>query len=601
MGPLLEEIAIFLAAAVIAVPIAQRLGLGSVLGYLAAGVVIGPWGLGLISDVEQVLHIAEFGVVLLLFIIGLEMQPRRLWALRKTIVGLGGSQVGLSAIVLGAAALFIMQLPPSAAVVAGLALALSSTAFALQLLAERGELTAKHGRAGFAILLFQDLAVVPILALLPLLTAGDEAVSFLGALWETVKIALVLVAMVVGGHYLLRPIFRLVAATRTPEIFTAMTLLIVVGTAVVMEAAGVSVALGAFVAGVLLADSEYRHELEANVDPFKDLLLGLFFIAVGMSINLGLIADRPLFLLALTGGLVAVKAAILLALARRHGLSWDASRALAAFLSQGGEFAFVILSAAVAGGLFVQAEADLLVATVTLSMVITPLFVKLVATYNHRHLRHSMPEFDTPDGSEHPVLIAGFGRVGQIVARLLRAKHIGFTALEINVDQVDFVRKYGNKVYYGDASRLELLRAAKADEARLFVLAIGNREASLRTARTVREHFPHLKIIARARNRKHAYELMDLGVTVLQRDTFLSSLELAGEALHALGLKTDEIERAKKLFRAHDERRLFEHYQAADDETRYAKVVMAAAQELEEQFERDAADHAQSDPEAGRR
>ncbi|MBS63664.1 monovalent cation:proton antiporter-2 (CPA2) family protein [Salinisphaera sp.] len=592
MEPLLEEIAIFLAAAVVAVPIAQRLGLGSVLGYLGAGVVIGPWCLGLISEVEDVLHIAEFGVVLLLFIIGLEMQPRRLWALRKTIIGLGGMQVGLSAAALALAASLLLELPVAPAIVAGLALALSSTAFALQLLAERGELTAKHGRAAFAILLFQDLAVIPILALLPLLSSGSESVSFLGALWETTKIALVMAAMVVGGHYLLRPIFRLVAATRMPEIFTAMTLLIVVGTAVVMNATGISVALGAFVAGVLLADSEYRHELEANVDPFKDLLLGLFFIAVGMSINLGLIAAQPLFLLGLTLGLIGVKAAILFILARRHRLSWSASRGLAAFLPQGGEFAFVILSTAVAGGLFVQAEADLLVATVTLSMVLTPLFVKLVAYYNDWRTPKSEPTFDTPDGSEHPVLIAGFGRVGQIVARMLRAKHIGFTALEINVHQVDFVRKYGNKVYYGDASRLELLRAAKAEEAKVFVLAIGNREASLATARAVREHFPHLKIIARARNRRHAYELMDLGITVLQRETFLSSLELAGDAMRMVGLKSDEIDRAKRLFRSHDEKRLFEHYEAADDETRYAKLVMEAAQELEEQFERDAADHA---------
>ncbi|ROO32949.1 monovalent cation:proton antiporter-2 (CPA2) family protein [Salinisphaera orenii] len=592
MGPLLDEIAIFLAAAVIAVPIAQRLGLGSVLGYLAAGVIIGPWALGLIGDVEQVLHIAEFGVVLLLFIIGLEMQPRRLWALRKTIIGLGGMQVGLSAAALALAASLVLEMPPVPAIVAGLALALSSTAFALQLLAERGELTARHGRSAFAILLFQDLAVIPILALLPLLTAGSESVSFLGALWETVKIALVLAAMVVGGHYLLRPIFRLVAATRMHEIFTAMTLLIVVGTAVVMEATGISVALGAFVAGVLLADSEYRHELEANIEPFKDLLIGLFFIAVGMSINLGLIAAQPLFLLALTAGLIGVKATILFVLGRRHGLSWPAARGLAAYLPQGGEFAFVILSTAVAGGLFVQAEADLLVATVTLSMVITPLFVKLVAYYNTWRMPKSEPAFETPEAAEHPVFIAGFGRVGQIVARLLRAKHVGFTALEINADQVDFVRKYGNKVYYGDASRLDLLRAAGIEQARLFVLAIGNREASLRTARTVREHYPDIQLIARARNRKHAYELMDLGVTVLQRETFLSSLELAGDALKALGFKPDEIKRAKTLFRAHDEKRLFEHYHAADDETRYAKLVMEAAQELEEQFERDAAEHA---------
>lgn len=592
MGPLLEEMAVFLAAAVIAVPIAQRLGLGSVLGYLLAGVAIGPWGLGLIGEVEQVLHIAEFGVVLLLFIIGLEMQPRRLWALRKTIIGFGGLQVGLTGALLALAAAVVMGMPAAPAAVAGFALALSSTAFALQLLAERGELTARHGRAAFAILLFQDLAVIPILALLPLLTAGNESVTLMGGLWQTVKIALVLGAMVVGGHYLLRPVFRLVAATRMPEIFTAMTLLIVVGTAVLMEALGISVALGAFVAGVLLADSEYRHELEANVDPFKDLLLGLFFIAVGMSINLGLIADRPLYLLALVAGLIAIKSAVLLVLARRQGLGWPAARSLAAYLPQGGEFAFVILSAAVAGGLFARAEADLLVATVTLSMVLTPMLVKLVAVYNNRQTPKNEPVFDTPDDTEHPVIIAGFGRVGQIVARVLRAKHIGFTALEINADQVDFVRKYGNRVYYGDASRLDLLRAARAEEAKVLVLAIGNLEASLATARMVRMHFPHLKMIARARNRRHAYLLMDLGVTVLQRETFLSSLELAGDTLSALGLKSGEVDHAKRLFRSHDEKRLFEHYDVSDDETRLATLAMEAESELEQQFERDARERA---------
>jgi len=592
LGPLLEEMAVFLAAAVIAVPIAQRLGLGSVLGYLLAGVAIGPWGLGLIGEVEQVLHIAEFGVVLLLFIIGLEMQPRRLWALRKTIIGFGGLQVGLTGALLALAAAVVMGMPAAPAAVAGFALALSSTAFALQLLAERGELTARHGRAAFAILLFQDLAVIPILALLPLLTAGNESVTLMGGLWQTVKIALVLGAMVVGGHYLLRPVFRLVAATRMPEIFTAMTLLIVVGTAVLMEALGISVALGAFVAGVLLADSEYRHELEANVDPFKDLLLGLFFIAVGMSINLGLIADRPLYLLALVAGLIAIKSAVLLVLARRQGLGWPAARSLAAYLPQGGEFAFVILSAAVAGGLFARAEADLLVATVTLSMVLTPMLVKLVAVYNNRQTPKNEPVFDTPDDTEHPVIIAGFGRVGQIVARVLRAKHIGFTALEINADQVDFVRKYGNRVYYGDASRLDLLRAARAEEAKVLVLAIGNLEASLATARMVRMHFPHLKMIARARNRRHAYLLMDLGVTVLQRETFLSSLELAGDTLSALGLKSGEVDHAKRLFRSHDEKRLFEHYDVSDDETRLATLAMEAESELEQQFERDARERA---------
>ncbi len=586
----LAEIAIFLSAAVIAVPIAQRLGLGSILGYLAAGVVIGPWGLGLIGEVEEVLHLAEFGVVLLLFVIGLEMQPRRLWALRKSIVGLGGLQVLLSALVLAVLAAWAMDLSPAAATVAGLALALSSTAFALQLLAERGELTAKHGRAAFAILLFQDLAVIPILALLPILTAGSEAVSLSGALWETGKIAGVLTIMVLGGHYLLRPVFRLVAATRMPEIFTAWALLVVIGTVLIMEATGISVALGAFAAGVLLADSEYRHELEANIDPFKDILLGLFFIAVGMSINLGIVSAQPVHIVLWTLGLLAVKSAFLYVLGRRNGLAPPAARSLAATLPQGGEFAFVILAAAVASGLFVQAQADRLVAVVTLSMALTPFLAMANGWLNRRlaQARQSASSFDMPEEPEQPVIIAGFGRFGQIVGRMLSAKRIGFTALEISPDQVDFVRNYGNKVYYGDASRLDLLRAAGAADAKIFVLAIGGLDASLRTARIVVRHFPHLKVYARARNRRHAYELMDLGITSLQREMFLDSLELSGQVFRGLGISNKETERAMQLFREHDEKRLFEHHDMADDESRMRQLALRAAEELEEQFTRDA-------------
>lgn len=593
MDASLTEITIFLLAAVVAVPIAQRLRLGSVLGYLLAGVVIGPWVLGLIGQVDEVLHIAEFGVVFLLFIIGLEMQPRRLWALRKAILGLGGLQVLATGIVLSVAATWWMQLPLAPAVVAGFALALSSTAFALQMLGERGELTSRHGRSAFAILLFQDLAVIPILALLPLLSVGHAEVTLLGGLEKTLKVALLMAGLVVGGHYVLKPVLRLVAATRMQEIFIAMTLLIVVGTSAIMDAAGISLALGAFVAGVLLADSEYRHELEANVDPFKDLLLGLFFIAVGMSINLGLFASQPLYLIELTAGLMLIKVFVLSVLARRNGLSWAASRNLAAYLSQGGEFAFVILSTAVASHLFVQSEADLLVATVTLSMVMTPFFVQAMALLNRwRSQDFEAPDYETPAAFEHPVIIAGFGRVGGVVARMLRAKGIGFVALEVNPEHVNFVRRFGAEVYYGDASRLEMLRAARADEASVFVLAIANVEASMRTVHMVQTHFPHLKIVARAYDRRHAYRLMHEGVTVLQRDTFPSSVALAGDTMRALGIKRDEVERAQKTFRAHDEARLAEQYAVADDEERLAHLARESAAELEEQFERDAREHA---------
>lgn len=588
----LPEIAIFLTAAVVAVPIAQRIGLGSILGYLAAGVVIGPWGLGLIGQVDEVLHMAEFGVVLLLFVIGLAMQPKRLWLLRKSIVGLGGLQVLLSAAVLGLLVLWSMDMSPAAATLAGLALALSSTAFSIQLLAERGELTSKHGRAAFAILLFQDLAVIPILALLPLLTIGLEAVSVAGAVRETVKVAVVITAMVVGGHYLLRPVFRLVAATRMPEIFTAWALLVVIGTALIMEKTGVSVALGAFVAGVLLADSEYRHQLQANIDPFKDILLGLFFIAVGMSINFGVVSAEPLRIVVWAFGLLLVKALLLYALGRRHGLSPAAARSLAAVLPQGGEFAFVILAAAVGSGLYMQIEADRLVAVVTLSMALTPVLAIATSWVNRRLAVGSVGEFDVPSEPEHPVIIAGFGRFGQIVARMLRAKKIGFTALEINPEQVNFARKFGNKVYYGDPSRLDLLRAAGAEDAKIFVLAIDDVDASLRIARTLVQHFPKIKIYARARNRQHAYQLMDLGITNLQRETFLDSLAMAGDVFRGLGISNSEVDRAMQLFRKHDEGRLYAYHEKTDDEAKMQQLAMRAAEELEEQLAQDEQVHA---------
>lgn len=443
MPPFIEEIATFLLAAVIAVPIAQRLGLGSVLGFLLAGVAIGPWGLNLGPDTGDVWHTAEFGVVLLLFVIGIELQPRRLWALRRVIFGIGGLQVGLSAVALAAAAMLLLGMAPASAIVAGLALALSSTAFALQLLSEQGELRTHHGRSAFAILLFQDLAVVPILALLPLLSVGGAGLDLSVALWQTLKVAVVLAVIVVGGHYLLRPVLRLMASTRIPEIFTAMALLIVIGIGLIMSFAGLSVALGAFVAGVLLADSEYRHQLEIAIAPFKGLLLGLFFIVVGMSINIGLILATPLYVAALTLGLMLIKSVVLYWLGRGSGLSVPVARKLSAILPQGGEFAFVILSAAMARGLFEAAQVDRLVAAVTLSMVLTPLLVKAINWFNSRHPDDKpTPANNWEDMPEHPVVIAGFGRVGQIVGRMLRARKIGFVALDNSPERIDFVRKY---------------------------------------------------------------------------------------------------------------------------------------------------------------
>lgn len=585
----LVQIAIFLTAAVVAVPIAQRLKLGAILGYLFAGAAIGPWGFGLIAGVENVLHIAEFGVVLLLFLIGLGMRPRRLWTLRRTILGLGAAQVGVSALLLTLGA-FMFGLPVASAVVVGLALALSSTAFALQIMSERREMGSRHGRAGFGVLLFQDLAVIPILAVLPLLAAGTAAIGLDDALLKTGKIAVVLTVMLVGGHYLLRPMFRLVAATRMPEVFMAWALLVVVGTAVIMETFGISVALGAFAAGVLLADSEYRAAMEANINPFKDLLLGLFFIGVGMSLNLGLLLAKPVEILLLTAALLAIKAVVLYLLGRRHGLAPESSRSFAAILPQGGEFAFVILAAATTAGVLVQDVRDEVVAIVTLSMGLTPAVVGAGAWLNRRLARYAatLPA-EAPAEPEHPVVIAGFGRIGQIVARLLTAKNIPFTALEIDPNIVDFVRRFGDKVYYGDASKLSLLRHAGAGDARVFVLAIGDPDASVRTAELVRRHYPHLKIVASARNRRHAFALTRVGVPVILREKFLTAVEMGDETLQALGLSRAEAQRSASLFRQYDQQLISDQAKLAADHD-VAKLVQLrkeAMAELEELFERD--------------
>ena len=576
---------------VVSVPLSKRLKLGAVLGYLLAGVIIGPWGLKLVGEVENVLHFAELGVVLLLFVIGLELEPSRLWVMRKAVFGLGSVQVFASALLFALLGMFF-GLPYSAAIVAGLALSMSSTAFALQMLAERKELTKRHGRKAFAILLFQDLMAIPILALIPLYGVDTHTSSF--SLLDAAKVLVVLAAVVIGGRYILRPVLRLVAAIRTQEVFTAFALLIVIGTALVVQMVGMSMALGAFMAGVLLADSEYRHELEADIEPFRGLLLGLFFIAVGMSANIGLLLQQPLLVLGLAAAVLAVKFSVLFTLAKANGAGNASATSLGLSISQGGEFAFVIFGLAVTAQLLDRSLADLLIIVVTLSMAATPLLLLANDTFA-KHDKRPEKEFDRPS-DDNPVIIAGFGRFGQIVARILRAKKIGFTALEISSEQVDFVRAYGNKIYYGDASRLELLRAAHTDKAKVFVLAIDDVAASLRTAEMVRKHFPEVKMFARARNRKHAYQLMDLGVTLIWRETFLSSLDMAREVLRGLGLSKSAAERAVETFRKHDEARLIAHHESHNDEQRMIYLAQKAAQELEAQFEQDVRDEEEERP-----
>lgn len=587
---LLYETAIFLAAAVLAVPLFRLLGFGSILGYLAAGVIIGPDGLRLITDVDNILHFSEIGIVLLLFIIGLELQPSRLWVLRRSVFGLGTAQVVSCGLPLAVVAWWL-GLSPAAASVVGFGLALSSTAFVLQLLAERGQLTAHHGRNAFSILLFQDLAVLPMLAAIPLLAAGVESVGPARMLLDVAAAIGVLLGIVIGGHYLLQPILRTVALARTSEIFTATALLVVIGSALAVEAVGLSMALGAFLAGVLLAGSEYRHELEANIEPFKGLLLGLFFIAVGMSADLGLIVERPLVVLGIATGLLAFKATALYALGRIWGMTPRVACSLAAVLPQGGEFGFVLFTAAVGHGVMGETTADFLIAAVTLSMAATPLMVLVAEHFVVPRLDadDTARPFDRPDEDEEsaPVIIAGFGRFGQVVGRLLRVARIPFTALELNPSQVDFVRRYGNRVYYGDASKPDLLRAVGAGRARAFVLAIDDIEASIRTAETLRRLHPDLPLYARARNRQHAHRLMDLGARVIVRETFASSLELGEQLLSGLGWDLETAREATALFREHDEVLLQRQHAMHRDEQALIQSAQDAARELEDLFESD--------------
>ncbi len=587
---MLEQIAIFLGAAVLIVPLFKRLGLGTVLGYLIAGMLIGPWGLELVRDIKNTLQFSELGVVLLLFIIGLELQPSRLWVLRRTVFGLGSAQLVLSALPIAAIAAVMGQYWLGAAVI-GLGAAMSSTAFVLQTLAERGELTARHGRESFAILLFQDLAVIPLLAVVPLLAVGPE-LSDQDVDWAGIARALaVIVAMVVLGRQLLRFAFRGVARFGSREIFTAAALVVVIGTALLMHALGLSMSLGAFLAGVLLADSEFRHEIEAELEPFKGLLLGLFFIAVGMSVNLGLIREQVWPLIGLAVALILIKFGMLYLIGRFAGCGGDAARNLGIALAAGGEFAFVLFGLARDHHILATETAETLVLVITLSMMLAPLLFLLNDKVLKRWAaRHQELEYDRIDEPANPVVIAGFGRFGQIIARILRMRGIAFTALEISQPQVDFVRKFGSKIYYGDASRLELLRAAKVQDAKLFVLAINNIETSIKIATLLRKHFPLVPIYARARNRFHCHKLMDLKVEVLYRDTYLSSLEMAREVLCGLGVAKAEGERTVRLFRAYDEDLLKRQHAIYHDETALIQSAKQAADELRSLFESDAAE-----------
>lgn len=558
---------VYLLAAVVSVPVAKRLGLGSVLGYLLAGVAIGPFGLGFVGQEGQdLLHFAEFGVVMMLFLVGLELEPSLLWRLRAPILGLGGLQVCVTAAAVAGLSL-AFGLGWQAAVAVGLTLSLSSTAIVLQILGEKGLLKTSGGQSSFAVLLFQDIAVIPILAVFPLLASapalsgGDaaaHAASWVEGLpgWDhTLAVAGTVAAVVVAGRFLVRPALRAVARTRLPEVFTAAALLLVIAIALLMTRIGLSPALGTFLAGVVLANSEYRHELESDIAPFKGLLLGLFFLAVGASLDFGLVAARPGLVAGLVVGLMAVKFAVLAALGAGFRLGADQNLLFAFGLCQMGEFAFVLLSFATQQGVLEAEVASPLVAVVALSMALTPLLFLANDKLLQPRLGTRRAQQRSPDAihEDNPAIIAGFGRFGHVVGRLLRANGVGATVLDLDSDRVDLLRKVGLRVFYGDATRLELLRSAGAQKAKLLILALDSPEKTLALVHLAHKHFPHLTVLARARDRPDAYELIEAGVGRVYRETFDTSLRMAVDALRLLGFRAPQAQRASRTFFRHDE------------------------------------------------
>jgi monovalent cation:H+ antiporter-2, CPA2 family len=618
-GGFLFEAFVYLAAAVAMVPLARRLGLGSVLGYLIAGVVIGPYGLRLLGGGEGVMHVAEFGVVMMLFVIGLELEPSTLWRLRGPILGMGGLQVLLSAVVLGGgAALLGLGWQASAAI--GMTLALSSTAIVLQTLAEKGVLKTAGGQSAFSVLLFQDIAVIPMLALFPILgasvqvadvrtgnTADDAARAvhaidhtWVGGLpgWAQTLAVLAAVALVVlGGRYAVGPLFRALARTRLREIFTAAALLLVTGIALLMTQVGLSPALGTFLAGVVLANSEYRHELESDIEPFKGLLLGLFFIGVGASVDFGLVAARPLGIAGLVLGIIAVKLVVLFVLARGFRLARDQALLVAFALPQVGEFAFVLLAFGAQSGVFGAEVARPLVAVVALTMALTPLLilfgerVVLPRWGGSRRAAVTEREADIP-AERGTVLIAGFGDFGSTVGRLLRANGVPTTVLDIDSDRVDLLRSMGMSVYYGDATRIDLLHAAGAERARAIVVALDTPERTLALVGEVQRHFPHLAIMTRAFDWDDAHALLAAGVPHVYRESLDTAVRLGVDALHLLGFRAHAAHRAGQRFVRHDEESMREltALRRGDDQRAYVGAVRRRIEQLEAMLRADLAE-----------
>ncbi len=596
--PWLSAALVYLAAAVLAVPLARLLGLGSIIGYLAAGIVIGPWGLKLVTDAQDILHFAEFGVVLMLFLVGLELEPRRLWTLRKPIFGWGSVQLfGSAALMVGVG--LLAGSDGRLALVAALGLALSSTAIGLSVLAERNLTPTRSGQSVLSVALLQDVAAIPILALLPLLAvsaAGAASTPDSGGHWLAAAKAIgVIAAIVFGGRLLLRPALRWIAGSATPEIFTAASLLLVVATAALMQWVGLSMALGAFLAGVLLAESEYRRELETDLEPFKGLLLGLFFMAVGMTIDFAVVLQQPGLIAGLVVGFLLLKALVLWGMARAMGLPVLERPVFIILLAQGGEFGFVVFQTAAQAGVISAPASSLLVATVALSMLLSPLLLviadRVIAPRLQREVRAqgvAMPEISEPQDA--PIVIAGFGRYGQIVGRMLFANGLKPTVLDHDAEAIEAMRKFGWRVFYGDATRLDLLRTAGAGSARVLVLAIDDVAQSLKVAEIAREHFPQLTVVARARNVQHYYALRDLGVQLIERETLDSALMSARSVLEAMGWQPHQARTLAMRFRRHNVEQIVvaapnwrdEAWRVANAKTGRQQLEALFAQEREE-------------------
>lgn len=590
MLSLIEQALVFIGSAILLVPIFHRLGFGSVLGYLLAGIIIGPFGLKFISDSQSVLHFAEFGVVLLLFIIGLEIQPQKLWSMRKLLIQLGSLQVILTTAVftaIGTALGFSLL----HSVILSFALSLSSTAFALQTLIEKKQLKTEFGISSFTVLLTQDLFAIPALAVIPLIASKSSVPTenaHQASSWSFVYFVGILIFLFLMSRFFIRPFFRLIAGLHSREMFTAVTLFIVLGVATLMTKIGLSAALGTFIAGVLLADNEYRHELEADLDPFKSLFMGLFFISVGMTVNLNLILKNPFLIFSLAIVYLTLKFVLIYTSSRINKFSSDTARLTALNICQGGEFAFVIFGIILTHSLIDSKVIETLTAIITISMALSPLL--LYAHENwicRKQIQNSHPVYDEVQNESPQVIIAGFGRFGQIFGRILRSQNIPFVAIDHDPSQIELVRKFGNTVYYGDAGRLDLLESAGAKTAKYFILAIDDPETSTSIAETVKNHFPNLKIFARARNRGHVFDLMALGLTHIKRETFDSSVLFVGELFKDMGYSSTRANMIVEKFKAHDESMLQEQFKVRNDDKQFVSVSQQGQAQLAEVLSKD--------------